>query len=173
MKNLLLGIFLSITAISAMAQKSDWKITTAIGKNDTVAGYIYHTEALGLQQGTGKDKDAKFITGLRLACQGPLYRADDPSIFIFWDKMTGNNVEILNIVIDNKPPVSIAFDHDNAIVFKPFSETASLIKSIKTGKSITISWTDPIDNISRVTIFDLRDFNTHLQEFNKLCGTEL
>ena len=54
MKNLLLGIFLSITAISSMAQKSDWKITTVIGKNDTVAGYIYHTEALGSQQGTGK-----------------------------------------------------------------------------------------------------------------------
>lgn len=170
----LFGLLALSVSMSAFAQASAWNISEVAGKDKSVVGYIYHSSAVGTQVGA---KTEKVVSGLRLVCSTKGYMAmkeSEPIIAVFWNGMFGNTPETVLVEIDGKP-VRLApspWDHDNQILFRKISESKELLQGLKTGRSVTFSWTSH-DAVKRKTTFSLRDFNSQFSEFNASCKTQI
>lgn len=159
-------------AMSAMAQASDWKLTTVPGYDKGTVGYIYHTSAVGTAQ-TGS-KTEKYVTGLRLVCSASDVVLDgnkQPVIAIFWDRMIGSMPQNVEVKVDGSSQ-EIRWDQDGTLLLRSVSESKALIQSMKTGNKISFQWTAS-DSVRRTTMFDLRTFRSDLSEFNKVCKTQI
>lgn len=171
MKNLL-AILSSFIALSAAAQSSDWKLTPVPGADRGTVGYIYHTSAQGTQSGT------KVITGLRLVCTVDGFTANkqsDPIIGLYWNTMTGNIPQLLNIKVDGRQVGTgeeLRWHQDGPLLLRTIAESRTLLQAMKTGNKISFQWTGT-DSINRSTIFDLKDFRSDLNEFNDICKTQI
>ena len=165
----------SIFALSAMAQSSDWKLTTVPGADRETVGHIYHTSAVGTQTGS---KIEKFVTGLRLVCtarESTSNKNADPVIAIYWNTMIGSTPQFVDIKVDGRQ-VGVGqetkWDQDGPLLLRRISESSTLMQSMKTGRSISFQWSGT-DGVRRATIFDLRNFRSNLSEFNTLCKTQI
>lgn len=165
----------SIFALSAMAQSSDWKLTTVPGADRVTVGYIYHTSAVGTQVGA---KTEKVVTGLRLVCTAPGFTANknsEPIIAVYWNTMTGSTPQFLDIKVDGRQVGTgqeTKWDQDGPLLLRTIDSSRTLLQSIKTGNRISFQWTGT-DAVRRTTIFDLRDFRSNLSEFNTICKTQI
>lgn len=89
--------------------------------------------------------------------------------------MHGSIPQYVNIKIDGREVGlgnNTKWDQDGPLLLRTVAESAILLQSMKTGNSISFQWTGN-DSIQRRTIFDLRNFKTHLAEFNRVCKTEI
>lgn len=165
----------SIFALSAMAQSSDWKLTTVPGADRGTVGYIYHTNSIGTQVGA---KTMKVVTGLRLVCTAEGFTANknsEPIIALYWNTMTGSIPQFLDIKVDGRQVATgqeIRWDQDGPLLMRTINSSRTLIQSMKTGNRISFQWTGT-DAVQRTTVFDLRDFRSNLSEFNTLCKTQI
>jgi len=151
--------------LSAFGKSSDWKLTEIAGLNNSKVGYIYHTNAIGTQYG---NKTEKFVTSLRLVCS--INSNEEPAIVIFWNTMTGNLPQLIEIKIDGKLIDQTPWNHEGPIFYKRISESRNLLQSIKLGRNISLQWND---GDQKITIFNLQEFKEGLIEFNKACNTQL
>lgn len=153
-------IMMLLISIPVFAEGTDWDIAEIQVKNNII-GYVYYTEA----QGTQSNKTEKYITGLRLVCDK--IKTDDPLLVIFWNNMDGNGEQQVSVKFKNDT-ITSAWSQDGAVLYK---SSKDFIQLLKVNKSVRFSWLD--GNVQRTSVFNLRDFNSHLSDLNKLCGTEL
>ena len=175
MKHTFLGLIFSVLAVAASAVAGDWNINEVRTASNDIAGYIYYTGAQGTQISSRTDK---YVTGLRIVCTAESFKVEghaDPLVIILWDKMEGTSTQTVN-ARTNRPihgDVQTAqWNQDGQLLYRTTTESKDLIQSLKVNKSIMFTW---IDNagVQRMTTFNLTDFNTHLADFVKLCGTDL
>lgn len=158
------AIFLSLPV---WGQFSGWKLSKITDSNRVTVGHIYHTDA----------KSENNAIGLRLVCAAPTFTIkgnNDPMIVLFWDQMTGNIPQMVEIKIDGKQigvGQEFRWDQDGNILLRSINESRPIIQGMKTGRSIRFQWGP--SNKTRIAVFDLRDFNSNLAEFNKVCQTNL
>jgi len=162
----LFGIVAALFATGAMAQASGWNLSEVPAKDKSVAGYIYHSSAVGTQVGA---TPAKVISGLRLVCSAK--GNDDPVIAIYWNGMFGNTPQNVDIKVDNrKIPQATPWDQDGPILVKKLAGEQELLQALRTGKSVTFEWTS--GSVKRTTIISLKDFNTSYGEFKTSCRNQ-
>lgn len=172
MKKLLVSLVTVFATMAVMAENTDWQVTEVTGHDKSVAGYIYHTGAVGTQVGT---KTMKAATSLRLVCSSKVspQRSGDPLIAVYWNTMTGNAPQFPLIQVDKKDiGLPVQWMQDGQLLMRSVYESKELIQALKTGRNISFTWIGT-DAVRRTTMFNLRDFNEHLGEFNSSCKTEL
>ncbi len=171
MKKIFVGLIAACFVTAASASNVDWKITKVFSEDKSVAGFIYHTSAIGTQIG---QKTEKVISGLRLVCSGkePTKWSEDPVIVIFWDKSDGSETQTVEIRTDKTNSELSQWEQDGPLLVRSIPESKELMKSLRTNKNIGFTWTDS-NSVKRTTLFSLRNFNTHIDEFNTLCNTQL
>ena len=165
-------MFLSITlclAFGVNAQTPDWRLVPVKDRSNNVVGYIYHTEAIGRQIGTQPEK---VQTGLRLVCAKSDDR-DDPLIIVYWEGMFGNIPENVTILVDGRKigvGQTYEWKRDGPVLHRKISESGEILRAIKTGRTISLSWTEN-RSVQKTTVFDLRTFNSNIGNFNSSCNT--
>lgn len=163
--------FAFMLAVStATAETHDWQITEVSGANNTVAGYIYHIGSIGTQV----TKAEKIATSLRIVCSATA-PTDSPLITIFWNTMTGNTSQLVETRVNGRI-IQVGqpqrWDQDGPLLIRQVSESRELVMALKSSKDIEFMWISP-NGVRRITMFDLRNFNIHLHEFNALCKSNL
>ena len=168
MKNLFVGLIATFVVVGAMAENTNWEISKVTDRNNATVGYIYHTGAIGTQINARPEKVA---TSLRLVCS-TLQKNSEPLVVIFWNTLNGNIPQTVEMHTDKRVTETLQWDQEGQVLMRSAAESKKLIQAMKTGNNISFLWTGT-DSIRRNTNFNLRDFKTHLNEFNTLCKTEL
>jgi hypothetical protein len=159
-------------SMSALSDGSEWKITEVPGKDKSIVGYIYHVGAVGTQI---TPKVEKVTTSLRFVCSTRTanQKDNDPLIILFWNTMTGNKSQIVEVKADKKIiGEPLKWDQEGSVLMRSVAESKELIQTMKTNKDVNFRWYGS-DGVQHITTFDLRTFNSRLGEFNTLCKTEL
>ena len=172
MKKVFIGI-LSICSLSAaLSENIGWNIQRVPDHiSATAVGYMYETYATGTQSGIVGSTAKKNTTALRLICS---VTVDKPLVAIYWNTMTGDTPQYVTIRADKKTPgQSFHWEQDGPLLIRTVTESIDIIKTLKISKTVRFSWSNPANNTLYTTIFDLRDFNAHLAEFNTYCNTKL
>ena len=119
----LFGIISILAATGAQAQALGWNLTEVPAKDKSVAGYIYHSSAVGTQIGT---KTEKVVTGLRLVCSTKEYvamRESDPVVAIYWNGMFGNGTQAVNVKVDGRPiQMATPWEQDGPVLFRRIAD---------------------------------------------------
>lgn len=174
MRKLLLSVSL-LCATSAMAQsESDWAVTNVRTKSDptVVVGYIMYTNVIGTQKST---VEKKVLSSLRLVCSGTTKnKENDPVIVLYWNSMYGSTPQSVNITADGKklPGSPVMWTQDGSSLLMSVSSAPALIQSMKTGERIKFEWTSS-DSVNRTVVFSTRTFKHRLNEFNRVCETNI
>ena len=167
MKNLFVGLVAALAMSAAMAENTGWKIQRVPERtNSPAVGYMYETYAIGTQNGPGAKKN---VTALRLICSVSINK---PLIAIYWNTMVGDKPQSVEIRANRKTiSPRILWEQDGPLLMRSVAESTELIQLLKTSKDINFMWVDT-NAVRRTTIFDLKDFNSHLSEFNTYCDTK-
>lgn len=168
----LFGIISILAATGAQAQALAWNLSEVPAKDKSVAGYIYHSSAVGTQVGT---KTEKAVTGLRLVCSTKEYvamRESDPIIAIYWNGMFGNGTQMVGVKVDGKTiQMSTPWEQDGPVLFRRIADSKELMQGLRTGRSVSFEWES--DSTKRTTIISLKDFNTGFSEFKTSCKAQI
>ena len=155
---LILTILLIFLSTTCVAGQSNWKMSPIQGK-DQLAGYIYHTSAVGRQS----DVTKKIFTSLRLICS---LKGGAPIVALYWNAgMYASEDVIVSITADGKEVGQPThWVNDNGLLYRNISELPELMEVLGTGKIIKFQWISN-DTIQYMTAFsvsgiDLADFNT-------------
>jgi len=164
-----MGLLSLCISLNVLARDPNWKIIKITGKDSAPVGYMYETGSVGHQ--TFGSRTEKLVTGLRIICS--VASKESPVIGVFWNTMQAEDIQHISIKIDKKQySEKLEWFPDQSILWRNTSELNSLIQSLKNGQMVDFEWTDK-NNVNRRTIFDLRSFNSHLNEFNTLCKIKL
>ena len=168
----LFGIISILAVASAPAQALEWTLSEISAKEKTVAGYIYHSSAVGTQTGT---KTEKSVTGLRLVCSTREYvamRESDPIIAIYWNGMFGNGSHTVTVKVDGRAVQMVtSWEQDGPVLFRKIADSKELMQGLLTGRSVRLEWESA--SVKRVTVISLKGFNTGFNEFKTSCRTQI
>lgn len=168
MRKLFATFMLLVASTAATAQYTgEWVLTPVVDHHRDlrpVVGFIYQTAAQGTVMG---GKYEKAVTKLELVCSAT--SKEPPVVILFWDRLIGNIPQMIDIKVDGKMLERSKWQQDQSMLIRPIAEAAQLMQAMKTGKSITFDWLGN-DGVRRVTMFDLRSYNTNLSDFNKNCN---
>lgn len=169
MRKFLTALAFFTIANTGMAQSGTWILSPVIDHHrdlKPVVGFIYQTAAQGTAMA---EKPTKVITKLELLCNATGNPVNTPLIALFWQGIQGNIAQMIDIKVDGKFVERTRWEQDDALYYRSISESAQLLQAMRTGKSITFDFLGP-DGTRRVTMFDLRDYNSNLSEFKKNCN---
>ncbi len=148
-------IFLSTTCF---AVQPNWRMSPVQGK-DQLAGYIYHTSAVGRQS----DVTKKIFTSLRLICS---LKGGAPIVALYWNSGLYTNEDVIvSITAEGKEVGQPAtWTNDNGLLYRNIADSSELMEALGTGKIIKFQWVTN-DTTQYMTAFsvsgiDLADFNT-------------
>jgi hypothetical protein len=167
MKKLICSTFAALFSSTVICQPAIWTLSEVKGKNE-IAGYIYHTNAIGTQY---KSKTEKVFTSLRLACS--LKSSAPPLMIIMWNTMKGSSIQSLQVTVDGKVvSTDEQWVQDESIIYRSLVDSDSIMQQLKSGNIVTVAWTDQ-NAIRRTTAFDLRDMMKGMGDFNTICHTRI
>lgn len=164
MRKVFAALLLSITSLAASAQ-TGWTLTEVKDMDRATVGFIYHVSAAGTQIG----KNEKFVTGLRMICSTKPGNSAEPIIALYWNTLIGNIPQMPEVKVDGRIVDHGPWEQNGPLLMKSLLSTKQMMQAMKTGRTISFEWTGT-DNVRRRTVFDLRDFNTNLQDFYKSCN---
>lgn len=174
MKNFLITIVGLLISINTYSEIPHWKLSEVKGNDRSVVGYVYHTEAVGTQV---SQKTEKVVAGLRLVCstKASTQRNNDLIIAIYWDGMFGNLTQSTDVLFNKRmfeTGQKLRWDQDGPLLIRYVTDSRTFIQALKVNKDVKISWIGT-DNVKRIVMFDLQEFNMNISEFAKLCKADV
>lgn len=168
MKTAFLSIVCAFFCGFAYSQTHDaWKVVEIKDTDSTVAGYIYHTYAVGRK--IIGDKTEKSITGLRMVCTAA--GTTDPIIAIFWDNIQAESSVTPTILFDGKAFTGNEkeWKQDGNLTYRSITESPNFMKAMGESKTIQVSWKNSAGK-KYITSFDLSKYSSNLNFFYSQCG---
>lgn len=172
MKYTFVGIVAALSMLTANADNTDWSLNEVISKDNSIAGYVYETIAVGTQSGSRPEKN---ISSIQLVCTVLVPDSNnlpEPLLMLTWNTLEGNSPQLVDLIVDNGSAYTLKFEHDGSLLYRPLSESTQLLHSIITSKNVKVSWTDETGT-RRIVIFNLRNINAQLNVFSDKCGVKL
>jgi len=168
MKKYLITCLLCLSPILSSAQQnSAWNIVKVPTDDGKVAGYIFHTYAVGTKYGKEQEKS---VTGLRLICSATKGNST-PIVSIYWDKESldyHNQSQDIEISIDDKAIETSKWVQEGKISYRNLYESGDLIEKMRLGSKISFTWKDT-NGLKRSIIFNLKGFGSNLDRFGESC----
>lgn len=163
----LASAIIAFMCLTAFTQAPVWTITKVVGKDKTIAGYIYYTNGVGTEIGS---KTTKVFSSLRLVCSTTASAAA-PLIVLFWDGMHGISQPSTSITINGKS-VMYTWSQEDNILIRDSADSIQLMKSLKNTHQVKIEWVGD-DAIKRKVIMDVSGINAQINDFNTVCKSHI